>query len=81
MKKETLAQVFSCKFCEISKNTFLQRAPLMDASKLPAVYLLSANVLVPSDQGMFLNLAALLIMYSSVLLLCLEVDESLESCC
>ena len=23
IKKETLAQVFSCKFCEISKNTFL----------------------------------------------------------
>ena len=22
LKKETLAQVFSCKFCEISKNTF-----------------------------------------------------------
>ena len=22
MKKETLAQVFSCDFCEISKNTF-----------------------------------------------------------
>ena len=22
IKKETLAQVFSCKFCEISKNTF-----------------------------------------------------------
>ena len=24
VKKETLAQVFSCEFCEISKNTFLQ---------------------------------------------------------
>ena len=24
IKKETLAQVFSCKFCKISKNTFLQ---------------------------------------------------------
>ena len=23
IKKETLAQVFSCKFCEISKNTFV----------------------------------------------------------
>ena len=23
LKKETLAQVFSCEFCEISKNTFL----------------------------------------------------------
>ena len=25
MKKETLSQVFSCEFCEISKNTFLQK--------------------------------------------------------
>ena len=24
-KKETMAQVFSCEFCEISKNTCLQR--------------------------------------------------------
>ena len=24
LKKETLAQMFSCEFCEISKNTFLQ---------------------------------------------------------
>ena len=27
IKKETLAQVFSCKFCEISKNTFSNRTP------------------------------------------------------
>ena len=26
-KKETLAQVFSCKFCKISKNTFSYRTP------------------------------------------------------
>ena len=25
LKKETLAQVFSCEFCEISKNTFFYR--------------------------------------------------------
>ena len=25
IKKETSAQVFSCEFCEISKNTFLHR--------------------------------------------------------
>ena len=28
IKKETLAQVFSCQFCEISKNTFSYRTPL-----------------------------------------------------
>ena len=33
IKKETLTQVFSCKFCEISKNTFPYRTPLVAASK------------------------------------------------
>ena len=32
MKKETLVQAFSCEFCEISKNTFYYRTPLMAAS-------------------------------------------------
>ena len=32
--KETLAQVFSCEFCEISKNTFSYRAPPATASYL-----------------------------------------------
>ena len=30
--KETLAQVFSCEFCEISKNTFFHRTPPVVAS-------------------------------------------------
>ena len=30
--KKTLAQVFSCEYCEIYKNTFLQRTTLMAAS-------------------------------------------------
>ena len=33
IKKETLAQVFSCEFWEISKNTFFHRTPLVAASK------------------------------------------------
>ena len=33
IKKETLAQVFSCEFCEISKNTFSYRTPLVAASE------------------------------------------------
>ena len=33
IKKETLAQVFSCEFCEISKNAFLHRTPLVAASE------------------------------------------------
>ena len=32
IKNETLAQVFSCEFCEISKNTFHYRTPLVAAS-------------------------------------------------
>ena len=34
IKKETLAQVFSFEFCEIPKNTFSQRTPLVAASDI-----------------------------------------------
>ena len=34
IKKETLAQVFSCEFFEISKNTFLYRTPPVVASDI-----------------------------------------------
>ena len=33
IKKETLAQVFSSEFCEISKNTFLHRTPMVAVSE------------------------------------------------
>ena len=32
IKKEALAQVFSCEFCDISKNTFFHRSPLVTES-------------------------------------------------
>ena len=32
IKKETLAQLFFCEFCEIYKNTFYYRTPLVAAS-------------------------------------------------
>ena len=32
--KETLAQMFSCEFCEISKNTCFYRTPPVAASEL-----------------------------------------------
>ena len=32
IKKQTLAQVFSCEFCKISKNTFYYRTPFVAAS-------------------------------------------------
>ena len=38
IKKETLAQVFSCEFCEISKNTFSYRTTQVAGSVL-ALYL------------------------------------------
>ena len=40
LKKETLAQEFSCEFCEISKNTFSYRTPPVAASG----YLLLSSV-------------------------------------
>ena len=33
IKKETLAPLFSCEFCEISKNTSSHRTPMVAASK------------------------------------------------
>ena len=33
IKKETLAQMFFCEFCEISKNNFFYRALLVAASE------------------------------------------------
>ena len=35
IKKETLAQVFSCEFCEVFMNTFSCRTPLITASFYP----------------------------------------------
>ena len=35
IKKETLALVFSCEFCGISKNTFIHRTPLVAVSDHP----------------------------------------------
>ena len=34
IKKETLAQVFCCEFCEIFKNTFSYRTPLVADSEM-----------------------------------------------
>ena len=34
IEKETLAQVFSCEFCEISKKSFSYRTPPMAASQI-----------------------------------------------
>ena len=52
IKKEILAQVFSCKFCKIFKNSFLYRTPQVAASvdkKINLPYTLSSdqNVALP----------------------------------
>ena len=39
IKKETLAQMFSCEFCEISKNTFFYRTPSVATSEASYFYL------------------------------------------
>ena len=45
IKKETLVQLFSCEFCEISKNTFYHRTPLVAASVLNIyLYVLNCNL-------------------------------------
>ena len=43
LRKKTLAQVFSCEFCEIYKNTFYYRTPLAAASGV----LLKFSILKP----------------------------------
>ena len=37
IKKETLAQLFPCEFCEISKNTFFYKTPPVAASDHPKI--------------------------------------------
>ena len=43
IKKETLAQVFSCEFCEISRNIFFYRTPSVAASVCKCVSLLTCK--------------------------------------
>ena len=43
IKKETLAQVFSCKFCETSKNTFFTEHLQVTASEIVAEYSIVHN--------------------------------------
>ena len=51
IEKETLALVFSCEFHEISKNTFLPRAPLVAASTytLPSFSKNTSRLLLPKS--------------------------------
>ena len=51
IKKETLTQVFPFKFCEISKNTFFYRTPLVVASE-------NDNITITNTTSMDLTRAA-----------------------
>ena len=56
IKKETLVQVFSCEFCEISKNTFFHRAPRLLQILSSLLFLIHINDLsngLPSDCKFF----------------------------
>ena len=44
IKKETLVQVFSCEFCEISRNTFSYRTPPVAASECKLASCLRNNL-------------------------------------
>ena len=45
IKKETLAQVFSCEFCEIFKNTFSYRTPPVAAYILSGIFFIFSVIL------------------------------------
>ena len=45
-KEKSLAQVFSYKFCEIPKNTFSYRTPLVTASKITTIIFHGKNSIV-----------------------------------
>ena len=44
--KETPTQVFSCEYCEIFKNSFYYRAPLVTASVLWTITMLNCNLVL-----------------------------------
>ena len=50
IKKGTLAQVFSCEFCEFSKKTFLQRTPLVAAFEYQQVCLKNTYIVLISSR-------------------------------
>ena len=61
-KKDTLAQVFSCEFCEISKNTFFTERVWMTASEF--LYLRKNYYKFCWCMKQFLNLIKVLLVYN-----------------
>ena len=59
IKKETLAQVFSCEFCKISENIFPYRTPSVTASErrsLINIFGMMQNYMLKSVWSSFLSL-------------------------
>ena len=61
-KKDTLAQVFSCEFCEISKNTFFTEHIWVTASEF--IYLRKNYYKFCLCMKQFLNLIKVLVVYN-----------------
>ena len=55
IKKETLAQVFSCEFCEISKNTFFHRTPLVAASDNTTRCEICSKLIITHQMDIFIS--------------------------
>ena len=57
IKKETLTQVFSCEFCETSKNTLSYRKPLVATLLYQAKYIFALAIhQLPQDSNTLLLL-------------------------
>ena len=48
IKKETLAQVFSCEFCETSQSTFFYRTPVVAAFEINIKLIKNLNAFITS---------------------------------
>ena len=75
IKKETLAQVFSCKFCEISKNTFSYRTPPAAASVLMLIIITNIITLY-----YYLGFLSLKEMYQGMQYFLTELLQLLQNC-
>ena len=53
-KKETLAQVFSYEFCEISKNTFSHRTPPVAPSTITAIFMITDDKILANVRWIIL---------------------------
>ena len=71
--KDTPTQVFSCEYCEIFKNSFFNRAPLLTASVLWTITMLNCNLVLGNLLWTIWILLTFLVMQCSM--------ESASYCC